>query len=330
MPRGCCSLLFFCLILNRIDAAETAASCRFSLKEEIPKNINFTVQAGRVAFLCKADAYFLRGTVTRTLPWQLTDKIFETLARETKAEMVETSDAGKLYRITAGRPGTAAAATGQKTLFCGYYTRENYVMDICGPETGGGDNTVKALLSDFRTVKIDKSPLLRSAPLFTEKRVFGEENETKEPALLALTMPPGYVEVTRRENRALFTDAAGLAEIEIFYELSELQLDSELAHKVYRKSITKFLTEQGSWRPEKEGAILQKDEIHCMVFTDNGKKLSHYCYFVVPTTVAGKKRFYRMAYVVAYVAEAVDRAKLLEEQQNLMKNWAAILRRHSN
>ena len=143
-------------------------------------------------------------------------------------------------------------------------------------------------------------------------------------------MPAGYVEVTRRDNRALFTDAAGLAEMEIFYEVSDLALDSELAHKVYRKSISSFLSRQGPWRPERDENTVKKDDVWCLLFTDNGTRLSHYCYVVAPVTIAGKKKFSRIAFVVAFAREAVDRDRLLETQQGMLAGWATVLRKHNN
>jgi hypothetical protein len=320
-------LLFFCLSGAAVAAndGDETSSCKFSLKEEIPKNIKFTVQSGRIAFLCKSETFFLRGTVTRTLAWQLTGKIFETMAERLKAETLEKWPSGRLYKINGDKKSE------QKTLICGYHTRDQYSIDLCSPEVGSkAVELIGGILKEFRSMPLDKSPLLKSAPLYAEKKVFSEENETREPALLALTMPPGYVEVTRRENRALFTDAAGLAEMEIFYEISDLPLDSELAHRVYRRSIAAFLAKQGPWRPEKENNVEQKDDTTCLVFSDKDKRLSNYCYTVTAVTQAGKKRYCRVAFVVAYLGEAVDRARLLTDQQTLMNSWAGILRRHSN
>lgn len=320
--------LFFCIAGSVPVVAEDAQHCKLSLKEEVPKNIKFTVQSGRIAFLCKDDAFFLRGTVTRTLPWQLTGKIFETMAERLKAETLEKWPSGRLYKISADKKSD------QKTLICGYHTRDQYSIDLCSPEIGEkkaqAAELVGGILKEFRAIPLEKAPLLKSAPLFAEKKVFTEENETREPALLALTMPPGYVEVTRRENRALFTDAAGLAEMEIFYELSELPLDSELAHKVYRKSISAFLAKQGPWRPDKDDNVRQEGDTTCLLFTDNDKRLSHYCYSVTQVTQAGKKRFCRIAFVIAYLGEAVDRVRLLTDQQTIMNNWANIVRKHSS
>lgn len=318
-------LLFFCLSAD-LQPTAVVTDCRFSLKDEVPKHINFTVQPGRIAFLCKSDGFFLRGTVTRTLTWQLTGKIFETMAERLKAETMEKWPSGRLYRINGEKQSD------QKTLVCGYHTRDKYSMDLCAPEnnTGAAGRLVSGILAEFRKIKIDESPLLKSAPLFSQKKVFTEENETREPALLALTMPPGYVDVTRRENRALFTDAAGLAEMEIFYELSDLALDSELAHKVYRKSISGFLAKQGPWRPEREDNLEKKDDAYCLLFTDNASRLSHYCYAVVPLTLAGKKKFCRITFVAAFLRDAVDRTKFLSEQQVILSEWSAIMRRHAN
>lgn len=319
--------LFFALGAAPVSAADEMP-CKFSLKEEVPKNIKFTVQSGRIAFLCKEDAFFLRGTVTRTLPWQLTGKIFETMAERLKAETLEKWPSGRMYKISADKKSD------QKTLICGYHTRDQYSIDLCSPEIGEKKaqamDLVGGILKEFRALPPEKAPLLKSAPLYAEKKVFTEENETREPALLALTMPPGYVEVTRRENRALFTDAAGLAEMEIFYEISELPLDSELAHKVYRKSIAGFLAKQGPWRLEKDGSQDKKGDTTCLIFTDNDKRLSHYCYAIAQITQAGKKRYCRVAFVIAYLGEAVDRTRLLADQEALMNNWTAILRKHSN
>ena len=321
-------LLFFCLSGSFLFAADDSNNCKLSLTEEVPKNIKFTVQSGRIAFLCKDDAFFLRGTVTRTLPWQLTGKIFETMAERLKAETLEKWPSGRLYKISADKKSD------QKTLICGYHTRDQYSMDLCSPEIDDQKTKAKDLvggiLKEFRSVALEKAPLLKSAPLFAEKKVFTEENETREPALLALTMPPGYVEVTRRENRALFTDAAGLAEMEIFYEVSDLPLDSELAHRVYRKSIISFLGKQGPWRLENENQVEQKGDTSCLLFTDKDKRLSHYCYTVTPITLAGKKRYCRVAFVIAYLSEAVDRTRLLADQQALMNSWSGIIGRHSN
>ena len=341
-------LLFFALNFGAISAA-TGEERAFSLKQETPKHINFTVQSGRIAFLCKSDGFFLRGTVTRTLGWQLTGKIFETMAERLKAETLEKWPSGRLYRIVGEKQ------TEQKSLICGYHTRDKYSIDLCAPEGHGsprvgaatdgkatteghgsprGDDRARRLVSgilqEFRKISLEESPLLKSAPLYSQKKVFTEENETREPALLALSMPPGYVEVTRRDNRSLFTDAAGLAEMEIFYELSDLALDSDLAHRVYRKSISAFLAKQGPWRPEREDNLEKSGEATCLLFTDNGQRLSHYCYMVVPVTVAGKKKFCRVAFVAAFLREAVDRSKLLAEQLALLGDWAAVIRRHSN
>jgi len=319
-------LLFFCFGVSAEPPA--GSDCRFSLTEEAPRNIQFTVQAGRIAFLCKNEDFFLRGTVTRTLDWQLTGKIFEAMAESLKAETLEKWASGRLYKIT-GDPKNQ-----QKSLICGYHSREQYSIDVCAPlagsETDKARTIVVGLLTEFRKMQLDKSPLLKSAPLFAQKRVFTEENETREPALLALTMPAGYVEVTRRDNRALFTDAAGLAEMEVFYELSDLALDSELAHKVYRKSISSFLARQGPWRAEREDNTVKKNDVACLLFTDNGTRLSHYCYVVAPLTIAGKKKFCRIAFVIAFAREAVDRDRLLENQQALLTGWATTLRKHSN
>lgn len=319
-------LLFFCLGLH--GEAQPGNECQFSLTAEAPRNIHFTVQAGRIAFLCKADDFFLRGTVTRTLDWQLTGKIFEAMAESLKAETLDKWPSGRLYKILGD------AKNQQKSLICGYHSRDSYSIDICSPivgsDAGRARNLVLGLLTEFRKMQLDKSPMLKSAPLFAQKRVFTEENETREPAMLALTMPAGYVEVTRRDNRALFTDAAGLAEMEIFYEVSDLALDSELAHKVYRKSISSFLSRQGPWRPERDENTVKKDDVWCLLFTDNGTRLSHYCYVVAPVTIAGKKKFSRIAFVVAFAREAVDRDRLLETQQGMLAGWATVLRKHNN
>ena len=84
-------------------------------------------------------------------------------------------------------------------------------MELCAPQESGENrdraaNLVRGMIREFMKVPLESSPLLRSAPLYSQKRVFTEENDTREPALLSFTMPPGYVEVTRRENRALFTE----------------------------------------------------------------------------------------------------------------------------
>ncbi len=359
-------LLFFALSLRGISAAGSE-DCAFSLKQETPKHINFTVQSGRIAFLCKSDGFFLRGTVTRTFGWQLTGKIFETMAERLKAETLEKWPSGRLYRIAGEKQSE------QKSLICGYHNREKYSIDLCAPEGHGGPRVgaatdgkatteghggprvgaatdgkatteghggprdddrarrlVSAILQEFRKIPLEESPLLKSAPLYSQKKVFTEENETREPALLSLTMPPGYVEVTRRDNRSLFTDAAGLAEMEIFYEVSDLALDSELAHKVYRKSISAFLGRQGSWQPEREENTEKSGDAVCLLFTDKGQRLSHYCYVVVPLNVAGKRKFCRVAFVAAFLREAVDRSKLLSEQLALLNDWAIVIRRHSN
>ena len=322
-------LLFFCLSTAPALSAVEPADCGFSLRDEAPKHINFTVQSGRIAFLCKANSFFLRGTVTRTLPWQLTGKIFETMAERLKAETVDKWPSGRLYKIRSEKKDE------QRTLICGYHSRDQYSMELCAPEDSGGEkgvatDVVRKMINDFRKVPLTASPLLKSAPLFSQKRVFTEENETREPALLSLTMPPGYVEVTRRENRALFTDAAGLAEMEIFYEISELPLDSDLAHKVYRKSIAGFLAKQGPWRVEKEDNLERSGDALCLIFTDKDARLSHYCYTVIAQEIKGKKRFCRIAFVVAYLRDAVDRTKLLSEQQGLLNTWAQVIRKHGN
>lgn len=321
-------LLFFCLTAVRAET-QKSNDCHYSLKDEAPKNFKFTVQSGRIAFLCKAETFFLRGTVTRTLPWQLTGRIFETMAERLKAETLEKWPSGRLYKISSERKEE------QKTIICGFHSREQYAMELCAPEETAGPKNhaadlVRGVIREFMKIPLESSPLLKSAPLYSQKRVFTEENETREPALLALTMPPGYVEVTRRDNRALFTDAAGLAEMEIFYEMSDLPLDSDLAHRVYRKSIAGFLTKQGAWRIEKEEAVERKGEAICLSFTDNDKRLSHYCYTVVAQQIAGKKRYCRLAFVVAYLREAVDRAKLLNEQQSLLGAWAETMRKHGS
>ena len=318
-------LLFFCLLSSGVYAGDNSKECNFSLKEEIPKNIKFTVQSGRVAFLCKNDNFFLRGTVTRTLPWQLTSRIFETMADRLKAETLEKWPSGRLYRIRSDKQEN------NKTLVCGYHSRDQYSMELCAPDDdkNAAADLVRGVIREFRKISPEASPLLKSAALYSQKRVFTEENETREPALLALTMPPGYVEVTRRENRALFTDAAGLAEMEIFYEISELALDSELAHKVYRKSISGFLSKQGPWRIEKEEAAEKKGNAICLSFTDNDTRLSHYCYTVIAQETGAKKRYLRIAFVGAFLREAVDRAKLMAEQQTLLNQWADTIRKHS-
>jgi hypothetical protein len=118
--------------------------------------------------------------------------------------------------------------------------------------------------------------------------------------------------------------------MEIFYEVSDLALDSELAHKVYRKSISSFLSRQGPWRPERDENTVKKDDVWCLLFTDNGTRLSHYCYVVAPVTIAGKKKFSRIAFVVAFAREAVDRDRLLETQQGMLAGWATVLRKHNN
>lgn len=319
--------LFFCIAVagNFAEAPQKPADCKFSLKDEVPKNVKFTVQPGRIAFLCKTEVFSLNGSVTRTLGWQLTGRIFETMAEITKAETIEKWPSGRLYRIASDKDSA-------KRVVCGYHTRESYSMELCAPETTGDNarNNIKEILDEFRKIALESSPLLKSAALYSQKKVFTEENETREPALLALMMPPGYVEVTRRENRALFTDAAGLAEMEIFYELSDLALDSELAHRVYRKTITSFLSRQGSWQAEKDTEAQKSADSVCLVFTDNGKKLSHYCYAVVPLIQAGKKRYCRIAFVAAFIRDAVDRSKLLAEQQALLNGWAAIIRKHAS
>lgn len=312
-----------------LGAEPEAKQCEFSLKEQVPQNIKFTVQAGRVAFFCKNDAFFLRGTVTRTLPWQRTGKIFETMAERLKAETLESWAGGRLYKIAGGGENAG------KTLICGYHTREAYSLDVCAPEIGDKSKSytrdlVAKFIKDFRTITLDAAPLLKSAPLSSQKKVFNEENETREPALLALAMPPGYVEVTRRENRALFTDAAGLAEIEVFYELSELALDSELAHKVYQKSIASFLARQGPWRAEKIASTDKKDGVICLLFTDNDKRLSHYCYGVQPLVQNAKKRFCRIAFVAVFQREAVDQKRFLTDQQTILTEWMTTIQKHSN
>lgn len=189
---------------------------------------------------------------------------------------------------------------------------------------------VSGILREFRRIPVEESPLLMSGPLLSQKKVFTEENETREPGLLAFSMPQGYVEVARRDNRSLFTDAAGLAELEIFYELSDLALDSELAHRVYQKSISAFLANQGSWRPASENNLEKSGDASCLIFTDNAQRLSHYCYTVLAVTFGGKKKFCRIAFVAAFLRETVDRSKLLAEQQALLGEWATIVRRHVN
>lgn len=251
------------------------------------------------------------------------------MAERLKAETLEKWPSGRLYKIDSGKTGDG------KTIICGYHSRESYSMELCAPEEAGekknrATDLVRGIIREFIKIPLDSSPLLKSAPLFSQKRVFTEENETREAALLALAMPPGYVEVTRRENRALFTDAAGLAEMEIFYEISELPLDSDLAHKVYRKSIAGFLSRQGPWRIEKEEAAERKGDAICLSFTDNASRLSHYCYTVVSQQINGKKRYCRLAFVIAYLREAVDRTKLMVEQQNLLNAWAETIRKHGN
>jgi hypothetical protein len=47
-------------------------------------------------------------------------------------------------------------------------------------------------------------------------------------------------------------------------------------------------------------------------------------------TVAGKKKYCRIAFVAAFLREAVDRSKLLSEQHALLNEWASVIRRHSN
>lgn len=331
--RGCAlaTPFFFPLAFAVYAESSVHDPCSFSLRQENPKHLQFTVQSGRIGFLCKSEGFFLRGTVTRTLGWQLTGKIFETMADRLKAETLEKWPSGRLYRIANEKQNT------QKSLICGYHTRDKYSLDLCAPEGHEGSldsdrayRLVYSVLTEFRKIPLEESPLLKSAPLYSQKKVFNEENETREPALLALMMPSGYVEVTRRDNRSLFTDAAGLAEIEIFYEISELALDSELAHKVYRKSITAFLAKQGSWREENAEAPVRQNDASCLIFSDSGTRLSHYCYAVIPITVAGKKKFCRIAFVAAFLRDAVDRSKLLAEQFSLLNEWAAVIRRHTN
>jgi len=318
-------LLFFALTVGAY--AQNKGDCKFSLKDEIPKNIKFTVQSGRIAFLCKTESFFLRGTVTRILNWQITSRVFETMAEKTNAETLDKWPSGRLYKI-AGEGKNAG-----KNVICGYHSREPYSLELCAPENddaGYARDLVVTVLNEFKKINPTASPLLKSAALDAQKKVFTEENETREPALLSLTMPPGYVEITRRENRALFNDPVGLAEMEIFYELSDLTLDSEIAHKVYKKSISAFLAKQGAWRAETENGDVKKDEVNCLIFSDGDKRLSHYCYVVAPLTISGKKKYGRIAFVVAYLREAVDRARLLEEQQTLLAAWASAIRKHSN
>jgi hypothetical protein len=325
-------LLFFCLSLSSsLAAAEPSnEACHFSLKEEKPKGVNFTVQAGRIAFLCKSENFFLRGTVTRTLSWQLTGHIFESMAKELKAETMEKWPSGRLYKIKSERGAE------QRTLVCGYHSRDQYSLELCAPshstapgESDSSADLVKSIIIEFRKIPLDKSPLLKSAPLFASKRVFTEENETRETALLGLTLPPGYVEVTRRENRSLFTDAAGLAEIEVFYEISELALDSAIAHKVYKRSIAAFLTKQGSWKPQEMETGDARPGVTCLLFTDNNKRLSHYCYLVIALPQGEKKRYCRISFVAAFLREAVDKKKFMVEQQDLLLGWGQTILKHT-
>lgn len=323
---GSLVLLLFFVLSGELFATESG-DCKFSLKDEVPKNIKFTVQSGRIAFLCKTDSFFLRGTVTRILSWQITSRVFETMAEKTKAETLDKWPSGRLYKI-AGDGKNAG-----RNVICGYHSREPYSLELCAPENEQKDyarGLIMGILNEFKKIAPSSSPLLKSAALDAQKKVFTEENETREPALLSLTMPPGYVEVTRRENRALFNDPVGLAEMEVFYELSDLTLDSEIAHKVYKRSISAFLGKQGSWKQESEGGEVTKDESNCLIFTDGDKRLSHYCYAVVPLMQAGKKKYCRIAFVAAYLREAVDRTRLLEEQQSLLQGWISSIRKHSN
>lgn len=317
------TVLFF-TFSSSILAAErsTKNPCEFSFKAEIPRNNHFTVQNGRVAFLCKSDDFFLRGTVTRTLPWQLTQKVYDTLATDLNAQTIETGAWGRIYRI--------ADVRGKKQLVCAYASRPHFAIDLCAPDLANieAGALLKKLLLEFRQVKESESPFLRSAALSSSKKVFTEKNETQEPALLSLTMPAGYVDIDHHENRALFTDAAGLAEIEVFYELSDLALDSDLAHKVYQKAVTNFLSKQGSWKPTSESHMSKNGNATCLLFSDAAKRASNYCYAIAAIQVAGKKKFCRVSFIVAYLKEAVDEKKLLSEQQRILTEWGESLLKH--
>ncbi|HRP68503.1 MAG TPA: hypothetical protein PLY93_03140 [Turneriella sp.] len=299
----------------------------------MPKDVHFTVQQGRVSFLCKEDTFFLRGTATRTLAWQRTDQIFATLAKELNATPIETWTTGKLYKVK-NTKNTASDKMSGKELICAYVVRDTYALDVCANykenETGNSsEKMIRRLISEFQTVAFEKMPLLQSAPLFSTRRVFTEENDTREPALLALTMPAGYVEVTRRENRSLFTDAAGLAEVEIFYEQSELALDSALAHKAYKKFITSFLTKQGIWHAVETKEDTTYKGAVCLLFTDNDKRSSNYCYIVAALNQNHKKKYFRVVFVAAFLRDVVDETVLLAEQKKLLQNWMATLVKHS-
>ncbi|MBV6492137.1 MAG: hypothetical protein LDLANPLL_00128 [Turneriella sp.] len=324
-------VLFFVLFFvpNVLQAAGINR-CDFSLQAATPKDVHFTVQPGRVSLLCKDEAFFLRGTVTRTLPWQKVESIFDTLATELNAQTIETWDKGRLYRID-GNAKEKAKSSPQKSLLCAYLMRDSYSIDLCANEdssTSAAQKILRKIINEFRDAPIEKMPLLKSAPISSTKRVFTSENDTREPALLALTMPAGYVEVTRRENRALFTDASGLAEIEIFYEISDLPLDSLLAHKVYKKSITAFLTQKGAWHSVAKEAL--EGDAPCLLFTDKDKRLSNYCYIVTHIVQNGKKKYYRIAFVTAFLKGLVHDKILLAEQQSLLKAWVKILNKHSD
>lgn len=319
----------FCIVLfvtfaSSVLTAEggTTNPCEFSFKAEIPKNNHFTVQNGRVAFLCKNADFFLRGTVTRTLPWQLTQKVYDTLATDLNAQTIETGAWGRIYRI--------ADVRGKKQLVCAYASRPHFAIDLCAPdlENFGADTLLKKILHEFRQVKESESPFLRSAALSSSKKVFTEKNETQEPALLSLTMPAGYVDIDHHQNRALFTDAAGLAEIEVFYELSDLVLDSDLAHRVYQKAVTNFLAKQGSWKPTSENHVIKNGNATCLLFSDAAKRASNYCYTIATIQVAGKKKSCRVSFIIAYLREAVDEKKLLSDQQRILTEWGESLLKH--
>ena len=319
----------FFFIFTSILSSNTYDNCKLSLNQNEPKNFKFTVQSGRIAFLCKTEKnnFFLRGTVTRTFKFQKTNQLFESMANDLKAQNIEQWETGRLYMIEGKRGGAQKAAR----LLCGFQTREEYSLEICAGEdnkdTSALQNFLKSILIDFSTIAPEKAPLLQSAALSTSKRVFTEENETKEPALLALTLPPGYSEVTRKENRAVFSDSTGLTESEIFYELSDLALDSQLAQEVYQSAIVAFLQKQGNWIQDEAEIKTGIAEIKCLKFS-NGQKHSSYCYTVVTRDKIKSKKFCRLVFVIAYPETGIDQTILLQHQLKQLTAWRQMILKH--
>ncbi|MCS6971411.1 MAG: hypothetical protein N2Z22_00370 [Turneriella sp.] len=311
------AILLLPLVLAEVsDSLAMAAngSCAFSLRGKIAQKVEFAENPGRVGFLCRDGGFFLRGTLTRLRSWQLPSKVFAAMAEKTGAEALESWEHGGLYRIAAAKPGEPA-------LLCGYHVRDGFALDACAPEKETqAKPLVSSLLHEFRHGKTADFGLLRTPVLSTPQNVFRKENILQDVNLSTLRLPPGFVPLEHRENRALFTDAAGLTEIEIFYELSELPLNSAIAHKVYRKAVTDFVAKQGHWQIAEEPK--DDNQTPCLVFSDKNTRLSHYCYAVAVLKNSSRPKYCRLTFVVAFLREAVDAHKLMAEQKELLQNWS--------